>query len=170
MPAMERVAVVGSPGAGKTSFSLELAKRTGLPVVHLDKLYWKPGWVEPSAFRWRKRVADVAAAPRWITDGNYAGTMHLRLARADTVIALDFPAALCVWRASRRIAEGYGRVREDSAVGCPERLDLTFLLYIARFGNGGARRRLLDRLERARGARVHILRTPREARAFLRRL
>ena len=168
---MERVAVVGSPGAGKTSFSLKLAERTGLPVVHLDKHYWKPGWVEPSAFRWRKRVAEIAAEPRWIIDGNYGGTMHLRLARADTVIALDFPAWLCVWRATRRIAEGYGRVRPDCADGCPERLDLSFLNYIARFGHsGGGRRSLMDHLERARDAHVFVLQTPREARAFLRRL
>ncbi len=169
---MERVAVVGSPGAGKTTFSLALAGLTGLPVVHLDKLYWKPGWVEPSAYRWRKQVAEVAAAPRWIVDGNYGGTLDLRLARADTVIALDFPASLCLLRATRRIAEGYGRVRPDLAAGCPERWDLTFLAYIARFGrNGGGRNRMLERLQQVReDVTVVTLQTPREARAFLRRL
>ena len=169
---MERVAVLGSPGAGKTRFSLALAEITGLPVIHLDQAYWRPGWTEPATVDWRRTVTEIVSAPRWITDGNYGGTMDIRLPRADTVVVLDLPVPLCLWRAIRRVAEAHGQVRPDMAPGCPERLDLGFLQYIVRFGrDGGGRTRMLERLDELPAATdVHVLRLPREMRDFLRRV
>jgi len=97
-----RVVVTGLAGAGKSTFSLALAAQTGLPVIHLDLHFWKPGWVAPSDAEWRQKQDVVLAGDAWIADGNYHETLDLRLARADTVVFLDLPGWLCAARALRR--------------------------------------------------------------------
>jgi adenylate kinase family enzyme len=151
---MQRVLVIGSPGSGKSTLATELARRTGLPLIHLDQEHWRSGWVEPPKDEWRRRVAELVAGNRWIIDGNYGGTLDLRLARADTLIDLEFPAWLCVWRILRRVAGSWGRVRPDMAEGCPEQLNFT------------ARERTEAKLKRFTGTRVHLT-SPAEVRRFL---
>jgi adenylate kinase family enzyme len=97
-----RVIVTGLAGSGKSTFALALAARTGLPVIHLDLHFWKPGWVAPSETEWREKQRDVLAGDAWIADGNYHETLDLRLGRADTVVFLDMPWWLCVRRALLR--------------------------------------------------------------------
>ncbi len=97
-----RIVVTGLAGAGKSTFALALAARTGLPVIHLDLHFWKPGWVAPSETEWRAKQRGVLAADAWIADGNYHETLDLRLERADTVVFLDLPGWLCAGRALRR--------------------------------------------------------------------
>jgi len=130
---MQRVLVIGIPGAGKSTFSQALADRTGLPLVHLDKEFWRPGWVETPRPEWRTRVAELVAGERWVMDGNYAASLDLRLPRADTVVWFDYPTARCLVRVLRRIASTHGQVRADMAQGCPERLDWEFLRYVLAF-------------------------------------
>jgi adenylate kinase family enzyme len=118
---MRRVVVIGISGAGKSTFARALAGKTGLPLFHLDKEYWHPGWRE------------TPRAERWIMEGNYAGTLDLRLPRADTVFWFDYPALKCLARVLRRLASSCGTVRVDMGRGCPERLDWEFLRYVWRF-------------------------------------
>jgi adenylate kinase family enzyme len=162
---MQRILVIGSPGSGKSTLATELARKTGLPLIHLDQEYWRAGWVEPDRQDWQQRVAEFVARDRWIMDGNYGGTLAERLARADTVIDLEFPAALCVCRILKRIATSWRRVRPDMAEGCPEHFDLAFLLYTARFPFS-ARKRTDSKLALFAGTRIH-LRSPAEVRRFL---
>ncbi len=162
---MQRVLVIGSPGAGKSTLATGLAKRTGLPLIHLDQLHWKPGWVESSKKEFDDRLSSVIVEPRWIIDGNYGRTLPPRLARADTVIDLDLPAWLCVLRTIRRVAGSHGRVRGDMAPDCPEQFDLSFLVYIARFGGAG-RARIETCLAQFAGERIR-LRSANEVRRFL---
>ena len=82
-----RVLVDGMMGSGKSTFARALAARTGLPVIHLDVHYWKPGWVRPSDDEWRERQCALLAGEAWIIDGNYNETLALRLERAETVVA-----------------------------------------------------------------------------------
>ena len=86
-----RVIVTGLAGSGKSTFALALAAKTGLPVIHLDLQFWKPGWVAPSETEWRERQWSVLGGDAWIADGNYHETLDLRLERADTVVFLDMP-------------------------------------------------------------------------------
>jgi hypothetical protein len=79
-----RVVVTGMAGAGKSTFSRALSAKTGLPVIHLDVHFWKPGWVEPSEDEWRKKQRDQISSDEWILDGNYHATLDLRLERSDT--------------------------------------------------------------------------------------
>ncbi|WP_371500517.1 hypothetical protein OG871_28240 [Kitasatospora sp. NBC_00374] len=96
-----RVAVLGSPGSGKSAFCHALA-RSGIPLFHLDDLYWGPGWQRTPDDEWRRTVTRLAADERWIVDGNHLGTIPERLARAEIAVLLDPPALVCAWRVLRR--------------------------------------------------------------------
>jgi len=130
---MQKVLVLGCPGAGKSTLARQIAQITGLPIVHLDRHYWQPGWREPGRKEWDAAVAELLRLPRWVMDGNYGSTLPLRLAAADTAILLDFPTWRCLARVLRRVIGSYGRTRPDMAPGCPEHLDLAFLVYVWRY-------------------------------------
>ncbi|HMD46441.1 MAG TPA: hypothetical protein VKG43_09785 [Acidimicrobiales bacterium] len=91
--------VTGMAGSGKSTFSRALSARTGLPVIHLDVYFWKPGWVEPTEAEWREKQRGLLASDEWIVDGNYHATLDLRLGRADTAVFLDTPWWICARRA-----------------------------------------------------------------------
>ena len=97
-----RVLVTGMAGSGKSTFSRSLAAKTGLPVIHLDLHFWKPGWVAPSELEWRDKQSGLLAGDAWIADGNYHKTLDLRLERADTVVFFDTPWWVCAGRAFLR--------------------------------------------------------------------
>lgn len=165
---MRRVLVIGSPGAGKSTFARALAGRTGLPFVHLDVEYHLPGWVDRPDDEWHSELDGILAREAWSIDGNYGGSMDRRLARGDTAILLGYPTLLCLWRVLKRATTLRGQVRPDAAPGCPERLDVDFLAYIAAFRR--AKTPALEwRLARFPGTVVRF-RKPADARAFLDRL
>lgn len=165
---MKRVLVIGSPGAGKSTFARALADRTGLPLIHLDQEYHLPGWQDRPEAEWRDKLDDLLARDRWIIDGNYSSSMDRRLARADTAILLDYPAWLCLWRVMKRVTMLNGKVRPDAAPGCPERLDLAFLWYVAMFRF--AKTPALEQRLAGFPGRVLRFRKPADAQAFLDRL
>ena len=164
---MQRVLVIGIPGAGKSTFAQALAQSTGLPLIHLDKEFWRPGWVQTPRPEWRAKVAELAARDRWIMDGNYDSSLDLRLPCADTAVWFDYPMLRCLGRAMRRAVTGYGRVRSDMGEGCPERIDLEFLRYIWTF-NVKERPRVVASLERF-GCHIDpvVFRRDRDAARFL---
>ena len=127
---MQRVLVIGIPGAGKSTFSRALAERTGLPLIHLDKEFWQPGWKITPREQWRAKVAALVAREAWVMDGNYDSSLDLRLPRADAVVWFDYPRRVALPRVLWRVAKTYGRVREDLAPGCPEKVDWEFLRYV----------------------------------------
>lgn len=128
---MNRIAVVGSGGAGKSTFSRELSQITGLPLVHLDRHYWKPGWIETPLEEWRVLQSELIAGDNWIVDGNYYRTFDLRFDRADTVIVLAFSRYRCLLRAFLRTTGNYGKCLQSE--GCPERFELEFYQWIWNF-------------------------------------
>ncbi|MFI7214593.1 hypothetical protein [Micromonospora maritima] len=99
---MRRILVVGSSGAGKSTLAGELARRLDLPLIHLDRHYWRPGWTAPDPVEFRAEVAALAARPAWVMDGNYAGTLDLRLPRADALVLCDPSRVRCLTRVLRR--------------------------------------------------------------------
>jgi adenylate kinase family enzyme len=98
IPVGRRVVVTGLAGAGKSTFSRALSGKTGLPVIHLDVHFWKPGWVEPSEDERSERQQGLLASDEWIVDGNYHTTLDLRLEHAETAVFLDTPWWVCSWR------------------------------------------------------------------------
>jgi adenylate kinase family enzyme len=164
---MRRCLVLGSGGAGKTTFSVALAGATGLPVVHLDRHFWQPGWRPLPPEAWEARVQELVRRPAWIMDGNYGGTLEIRLAAADTVILLDTPRLQCLAGVVRRRWAWGGRSRPSLPEGCPERITLGFLHWIWTYPS---RRRpaLLARFEELGGdTAVHVFRGRREQETFL---
>ncbi|MGA9769583.1 MAG: DNA topology modulation protein [Blastocatellia bacterium] len=164
---MHRVLVIGSGGAGKSTFAKDLAMRTGLPLVHLDALYWRAGWVETPKTEWTDVVERLLAQERWVMDGNYGGTLDRRLAACDTVVFLDLPRWVCLWRVIRRWIQYRGQTRPDMAAGCEERLTWEFVMWIWRYP-ADRRSPILKRLSLlGTGQRVIVLRSGSEARRFL---
>jgi adenylate kinase family enzyme len=125
----KRIVILGPCGAGKSTLARRIGARLGLPVVHLDRFYWTPGWVQTEESKFGARVAEAVKGDAWVMDGNYTGPspIHLRLARAHAVIWLDLPRHIYFPRALWRAIKYYGRTREDIGVDCPERIDVPFL-------------------------------------------
>lgn len=162
---MRRVAVVGSSGAGKTTFARTLGHRQGIPVLSLDEHYWQPGWQRPDRQRWREhQTALLDGHASWIADGNYWSSLDIRLARADTVIVLDMPRWRCLAQALWRNVRHRGQPLQ--ARGCPERISAGFLGYIWSFPTQH-RPRLHACLNDAAHLRVIQLRNRRHLRTFL---
>lgn len=137
--------IIGCGGSGKSTFARKLGKPTGLPVIHLDKAFWKPNWEEPEKEEWAQKVRQIVAKEKWILDGNYSGTFPIRLARADLVIWLDRPMPLCLFRVIKRSILNQGKTRPDMGEGCRDRLTLEFVHYIFRFPWDG-RKRIIRKL------------------------
>ncbi|HXQ47482.1 MAG TPA: hypothetical protein VN806_12750 [Caulobacteraceae bacterium] len=132
--AMRRVVILGNSGSGKSTLARAMGERLGLPVVHLDALFWQPGWKEPDADAFRAKVAAAVAGDAWITDGNFVGrTFDLRFARADFVIYVDQPRRVCLWRVLKRAWTDRGKRRPDLAEGCLENLSWDFLQWVWTF-------------------------------------
>jgi len=127
---MQRIMIVGSPGSGKTTLARQLGATLSIEVIHLDRHFWQPGWVEPPHDKWIKLQQRLVQRPSWIMDGNYGATQNIRLAVADTIIFLDMPRWVCLWRALKRRVQYHGRSRPDLPPDCPEVLDWVFLQYV----------------------------------------
>ena len=99
-------------------------------MVHLDGLYWQPGWVAMERAAWRRTVENEIAKDAWIIDGNFGSSLELRLSRAQAAVYLDYSRAVCLAGVLRRVWTTHGRVRPDMGAGCPERFDLSFLRWV----------------------------------------
>ncbi len=143
---MNRIAIVGCSGGGKSTLARALGAALGLPVVHLDALFWKPGWVESDPEPFRACVDAALAGKQWVSDGTFTSVADINLARADTIVWIEQSTALCLWRAFRRVLTSLGRTRADLAEGCPEKFDLAFYHYIATW-NRLARPRLQSAID-----------------------
>jgi adenylate kinase family enzyme len=159
-----RIVILGCSGSGKSTLARRLADRLGFPAVHLDVLYWRPGWREPDPDDFLARIAAAHAGDAWVSEGNYRETFPLRLPRADLVIILDAPRWLRLVRVIRRIAIHRGA---DLPEACPERMDWVLLKFIWWFDTHTWPR--IDAAREAHGpaAPVVRLRNKRQIAAFL---
>ena len=137
--------------------------------MHLDALFWKPGWVESERQEFGARMLAELEKPAWIMDGNYARTLPVRLEKCDAVIYLDFPRWLCIFGVLKRVLTTYGTVRPDMPEGCPERFDWEFLKWVWNF-NRNNREKIHAQLDALPADKVIILKNRREAESFLERI
>ena len=165
---MNRVAIIGSGGAVKSTLARQLGAVLELPVLCLDREFWQPGWVMTPLEARSRLQAEMVAGERWIIDGNYASTMAARLEASDTIIFLDVHPWRCMWRVISRSLRFHGQSRPDMGPGCREQLpDREFLAWIATYRRRQRPqvKRLLERLPAATD--LHVLHTPRQVRRFL---
>ena len=163
---MERLIIIGCGGAGKSTLARKLGEVLDLPVVHLDKLFWKPGWVETTAEEFDALLAMELAKDKWIMDGNFNRTMPERIKRCDTIIYLDFSRFTCLMGVLKRIITTYGKVRPDMGEGCPERIDLDFLKWVWNF-NKNKRESYYKLLNEAENVETIVLKNRRAVKLFL---
>ena len=128
---MKKVIVAGvSAGAGKSTFAINLGNRLNIHVHHLDSYYWKPGWIERDPEEFTDAQHQLVGGDTWIIEGNYASSMEIRMAEADTFIYLELPLRVCIYRVLKRWIRNYGKTRPDMGAGCPEKMDKEFLKFI----------------------------------------
>ena len=158
---MKKVIVIGCPGSGKSTVSRALHNKTGIPLYHLDMMYWNADktTVEKSIFL--ERLSAVLEKDEWIIDGNYDSTMELRMAACDTVIFLDYPLDVCL----DGIRERRGKPRSDMPWIETEE-DAEFIEFIKSY-NEQQKPKVLELLEKYSDRNIIILESREQADAFL---
>ena len=158
---MKKVIVIGCPGSGKSTVSRALHNKTGIPLYHLDMMYWNADktTVEKSVFL--ERLSAVLEKDEWIIDGNYGSTMELRMAVCDTVIFLDYPLDVCL----DGIKERRGKPRSDMPWIETEE-DAEFIEFIKNY-NEQQKPKVLELLEKYSDKNIIIFKSREQADAFL---
>lgn len=120
-----------SAGVGKSTFAMRLGKALKLDVFHLDSFYWKQGWVESSLEEFtEKQEKMLSHYSSWIVEGNYSSTIKLRADHADTIIYLELPLRICLYRVIMRWLTNLGYKRHDLGGECTEKMDFAFIKFI----------------------------------------
>ena len=165
---MRRIIVVGSQGSGKTSLALSLGRKLGLPVVHLDVLYWRPGWKPSDKASFRANVTEAIAGDAWIVDGSFSDlAFDLTIARADILVVIDRPRWLCQWRILWRSAFNRDTRRPDLPEGCPEQFDWKLMQEAWRYDTERVPVIEAERLQYGPDVPVLRLRRDRDIQGFL---
>lgn len=167
---MRRVLVIGSGGSGKSTVAAQLGELLNLEVSHLDKFYWRTGWVKSEPDEWIKTVTNLIGQDSWIIDGNYSGTLELRVRKCDTIVFLDLPRMLCLWRIMKRFFAYRDGTRPDVAEGCRESLNLEFVSWVWNYHNR-SRPKVIRLLQEHGGEKqIFWLRSRNEVKKFLSKL
>ena len=161
MSELKKIIVIGCPGSGKSTVSRTLHNKTGIPLYHLDMMYWNADktTVEKSVFL--ERLYAVLEKDEWIIDGNYGSTMELRMAACDTVIFLDYPLDVCL----DGIKERRGKPRSDMPWIETEE-DAEFIEFIKSYDEQ-QKPKVMELLEKYSDKNIVILESREQADAFL---
>ncbi|MBR6313475.1 MAG: adenylate kinase [Clostridia bacterium] len=159
---MQKVIIIGSPGAGKSTFARKLRDKTGLPLYYLDKIWHKPDKTTVSKEEFDARLSAILATECWIIDGNYGRTLEMRMQACDTVFLFDLPAYVCL----EGLRERLGQEHEDLPWTETE-LDAEFMQWVADFPNKQLLKiyRLFEQYKSERN--MFIFHTREEADAFI---
>ena len=158
---MKRIIVIGCPGSGKSTFSRALSAKIGIPVYHLDNMYWNADKTTVEKDVFRERLADILTTEKWIIDGNYGSTMEQRLDACDSVFFLDYPAEICL----DGVRERMGKPRGDMP-WFETAEDAEFIGFIKGY-NQNQRPAVVELLEKYNGKNIFVFRAREEATEFL---
>ena len=163
---MKKIIVIGCPGSGKSTFSRALHEKTGIPLFHLDMMYWNADrtTVERSIFR--KRLSDTIKKDKWIIDGNYSSTIELRFQACDTVIFLDYPPEVCL----DGIRERRGKPRTDMPWVEDENEEDTEFIEFVRSFNIQSRPSIVELLNKYPHKNIYIFKSRKEADEFIKKI
>ncbi len=166
---MKRVIVIGGNGSGKTTFSVKLAEYLKLPLIHLDRIYWKENWEHLSNEEFDNALMSELIKPEWIIDGNYKRTVETRLKYCDTVFYFDFSSLACLYGSITRTIKNYGKKRFDMGGNCTDKFDLEFYKNIILF-NKKYRKHYYELLENCKDIKVVIFRNRKQVEKYLKNL
>ena len=161
---MKKIIVIGCPGSGKSRLAKKLHTISGIPLYHLDMLYWNADKTTVEKRLFLERLSDAMSKEEWIIDGNYASTMEIRMKACDTVIFLDFPTDTCL----SGIRERLGKPRSDIPWVESEESDDEFIEFIKNY-NLQNRPQVLELLNKYSTKQIFILKNREEADEFLTR-
>ena len=161
---MKKVIVIGCPGSGKSTFARALRDKTGLPLYHLDMMYWNADKTTVPKEIFRARLAELLTEDAWIIDGNYGSTMEARMSACDTVVFLDYDPSVCL----AGIRERQGKPRADMPWIETED-DEEFLTFVREY-NEKSRPDVLKLLEKYCEKQILVFHTRDEADSFLKGL
>ncbi len=122
--------LIGSGGSGKSTLARQLGNILNIQVYHLDAIFWKPNWEGVSKEEQISIQTDLVKKDEWLIDGNYGGTLDIRMDAADTIIFLDINRTICTYRALKRMLKYRNKTRPDMGEGCEEKFDFDFLRWI----------------------------------------
>lgn len=159
---MQKVIVIGCPGSGKSTFSKALHAATGLPLTHLDRLYWNADGTTVPKGTFMERLCPILEKEAWIIDGNYGSTMELRMQFCDTVFFLDYPLDVCM----AGIQSRKGKERTDIPYAMPEDEDDEFMEFIRNY-HSVSRPAVMELLRKYAHKRIILFKDRNEASAFL---
>ena len=164
---LKRILILGPSGSGKSTVCERIGRTLNIPIIHLDRHFWNPNWVETPKDDWVKKVKNLITLETWVMDGNYTSTLKMRADAADTLIFLDMTRRLSYFRVIRRYLKNRGKTRPDVTEGCPEKIDLDFIRWIWEYPNT-RKPKILNFLEMMRKTKnVYILNNQKEIDGFI---
>jgi len=155
-----RIGVIGISGSGKSALARKLATKTGLPLFHMDQLFWKGNWEATPEPKYLERHKELIGKERWIIEGYVDEPMADRLQSADLVLYLDYPGYVCAWRAIKRWLMHRRTARPELPEDARERLEFPFVWMVFNRGERPGIERALIKATPAHLVRLH---SPREA-------
>ena len=166
---MDKIAIIGSPGAGKSTLAHQLGESLNIEIIHLDRHFWQSDWREKPRDTRIEILKDLIRKERWIIEGTYLGSSEPRLSAADTIIFLDTPPWLCLYRIRQRHNKYKGQPRPDLPDGCSDKLNLTCVLKVLIFPFRG-RRTTKQKLRIYKSKQIIWLRSRKKVKDFLAQL
>ncbi len=172
---MEKIVIIGSPGAGKSTLARKLKPILKIKIVHLDRVFWQPGWEKKPRDKRIEILQEIVREKQWIIEGTYLGLSEPRLNAADTIIFLDIDPLLCLRQIFKRHQifkqhpEKDGPIRPDIRQGCTDKLTLPLILKILVFPFQG-RRTIKQKLRTYKSKKIIWLRSRKEVEDFLAQL
>ena len=166
---MKKIAIIGCSGSGKSTLSIKLNEILKIPVYHLDTLNWKPTWVATPRDERDELQKELVKRETWIIDGNYNRTLKIRIDEADTVIMLDIPRIICIYRVIKRFFMYRNSSRPDMNEGCKEKIDIPFLKWVWNY-NKVSRPNVIEMLDNIYDKEIIRFRNQKDIRNFLKKL
>ncbi len=165
----QRIIILGAGGSGKSTIAKMLAKKTQIPVYHLDKEYWLPNWTRPTDDAWQEKLQHLLTNESWIMDGNYIDSLPSRLEKADLVIMLDININICKWSIFFRTLKNYFSSRKDLCSKCSDRFNKRYLAFIkwVKVFKKDYYPNLINMCLKSKGVDIKIFRTRKSAKAFI---
>ena len=162
----KKIMIIGSGGSGKSTLALQLGEILKLPVINLDMEFWNPGWIATPKEEWHEKQRHLMSGSEWIADGNFSGSLEIRLEQTDSIIFLDFNRVTCIYGVIKRWLTNYGKTRPTMAKECPEKIDFEFLKWIWQFPST-SRPNIMKKISNHKNLKLFVIKNRKELKQFI---